>query len=665
MRLGLAVCSTAALLAAGCSTSSSIGGLTGPNVSGAPAFVGTDDRPAVVAATPPPPISGGTLIVTHDGAYAVAADPDRDRVSIVGLSDKALLHTVSLTAGDEPGRLAEDSSGLVHVALRRGGAVATIDPVAGTVVRRTSVCGAPRGIAFEAGTKLVHVACAGGELVSFPAAGGDVVRRVELGTDLRDVIVTTSGLVVSRFKSVSLLKLDGDGNVVQTISAQRIGRTLQKLRTIAEPTGGMRTESGPVTEGMDPAVAWRTVPGPDGTVLTLHQYGLAERIDIGHDGLGAAGGPIASQPYGAPPGAMGCGGLVSPAVSTLNTADELWMGAQIAEPVLTVDIAISADGNQVALAHAGTTDPASASFNGLPTDESPGLGRVTVTDKAAMVGGDPMTENCTTPATTINLPGQATAVAFNPRADGYTYGQAWLVAQTREPAQIVIIRNSSDQNPSVVDLGGTSVLDTGHELFHRDSGAGIACAQCHAEGGEDGRVWKFSPEGNRRTQALHVGISGTEPFHWDGDMANLPVLVDEVFVKRMGGPHQTPERLEALKGWLSSLTPPAPIRDASAPEAVRGKELFESANVGCIRCHSGDKHTNNDSVQVGTTDLGHLIQVPSLVGIGYRAPFLHNGCAATLRARFDPACGGGDSHGKTSQLSEAEIGDLVSYLETL
>jgi hypothetical protein len=68
---------------------------------------------------------------------------------------------------------------------------------------------------------------------------------------------------------------------------------------------------------------------------------------------------------------------------------------------------------------------------------------------------------------------------------------------------------------------------------------------------------------------------------------------------------------------------------------------------------------------VGTTEARQSLQVPSLRGVGYRAPFLHNGCAATLRARFDPACGGGDLHGKTSQLTDDQIGDLVSYLESL
>jgi hypothetical protein len=71
--------------------------------------------------------------------------------------------------------------------------------------------------------------------------------------------------------------------------------------------------------------------------------------------------------------------------------------------------------------------------------------------------------------------------------------------------------------------------------------------------------------------------------------------------------------------------------------------------------------TNNQSVDVGT---GGVFQVPSLVGVGWRAPFLHTGCAITLFDRFDPACGG-STHGDTRDLGKAQIADMVSYLETL
>jgi cytochrome c peroxidase len=98
-------------------------------------------------------------------------------------------------------------------------------------------------------------------------------------------------------------------------------------------------------------------------------------------------------------------------------------------------------------------------------------------------------------------------------------------------------------------------------------------------------------------------------------------------------------------------------------EAVaRGEALFNDEAVGCASCHGGPMFTNNKSVDVGT---GKAFQVPSLVGIASRAPFMHDGCAPTLQARFGGYCGGGDAHGKTSQLSQAEVADLVAYLETL
>jgi cytochrome c peroxidase len=109
-------------------------------------------------------------------------------------------------------------------------------------------------------------------------------------------------------------------------------------------------------------------------------------------------------------------------------------------------------------------------------------------------------------------------------------------------------------------------------------------------------------------------------------------------------------------------TPAAVPADDAA--ALRGKQLFESAEVGCNGCHNGDALTNNHNYDVGT-EPGHELQVPSLHGIGYRAPFIHTGCAPTLQDRFDPSCGGGDMHGHTSQLDDGQIGDLVAYLRSL
>jgi cytochrome c peroxidase len=82
---------------------------------------------------------------------------------------------------------------------------------------------------------------------------------------------------------------------------------------------------------------------------------------------------------------------------------------------------------------------------------------------------------------------------------------------------------------------------------------------------------------------------------------------------------------------------------------------------GCANCHSGPELTNNETRDVGT---GGAFQVPSLVGVSWRAPFLHNGCAKTLKDRFDGSCGG-DKHGDITGLTSAQISDLSAYLESL
>lgn len=145
-------------------------------------------------------------------------------------------------------------------------------------------------------------------------------------------------------------------------------------------------------------------------------------------------------------------------------------------------------------------------------------------------------------------------------------------------------------------------------------------------------------------------------------MKDLPMLVDNVFVQRMSGGEASDAETRALGSWLDRL--PAPRGVVADPDAAaRGEELFSSPELGCRSCHNGNQLTNTALVDVGT---GGTMKVPSLIGVGARAPYLHSGCAQTLSDRFTLAsCGGGDSHGHTSQLSPAELADLVAYLESL
>jgi mono/diheme cytochrome c family protein len=610
-----------------------------------------DERAAITAPVTPPPISGGTLSVLSDDSLAIVADPDRDRISIVDLKTLAVRSTIALQAGDEPGRSVEDGQKHVHVALRRGGAVLSLDPATGTVLSRRTVCKAPRGIAFESATGLLHVACSEGKLVSLLAQGGEPVRTLTLEPDLRDVLVRGNELWLTRFKSAEILRVSGVGALNAKIKIPRAQATL------SQPAGDNDLSEGQTLKDVtvEPGVAWRAVASPAGGLTVVHQDTVTDEIPISP--------PSASgSSYGGGSGPS-CDGIVKNVVTTV-AADGSQVSTKFVGAPLPVDVAVSPDQRWVAIAQAGTADfSAPRPFLKFPGEQGPTGTGPTVTGKAGFGFGQSVTILSTADMKTSpcafaqgglgNAP--ATAVAFT--------SSGILLVQLREPAQLLIQRMLPFGTTETVALEGESRADTGHDLFHRDAGGGIACASCHPEGGEDGHTWRFAGFGDRRTQALHVGLRDTAPFHWAGDLANVGELMSEVFVGRMGGVRETEARVSALSEWLFALPAPAPIRDATDEAAQRGQALFQSTEVGCTTCHSGPKLTDNRSVAVDSVATTKL-QVPSLIAVGYRAPFMHNGCAATLAARFDPACGG-DQHGNTAALSEAQRGDLVAYLESL
>ncbi|AKT36295.1 cytochrome-c peroxidase [Chondromyces crocatus] len=589
------------LLALGVVTSAALGcsgeGLTPPPTGSSVAMT----------ANPPPPISGGTLLVTADGRTAVAGDPDRHGIWLVDLEREAV-NFLPVGELEEPGRVVEGALGRAHVALRRGGAVLTLDLESRSIVDRRDVCVAPSGMAYDAASDTLHVACMGGELIAMPAAGGAATRKLRLDRDLRDVVVDGDRLLVTMFRSAETLVVDASGEVLER----------RQLPAFVSNGGSGLTYV--------PSVAWRMASVPGGGALVVHQR--------------AQSSPVVVNPgqfyYGNPD----CdGNIVHTTVSLLGSAqeagDEKLAAAAPAIPMvgLPVDVAVSRSGEAIAVVGAGND-------------------RLVITTRSTIVD-DSGWGSCMPGTLDEPMPGQPVAVAFKGEGEE-------LLVQLREPAGLVFWRGG---NQRTLSFPGASVRDTGHEMFHRPPAtfAAMSCASCHPQGHEDGHTWNFDPIGLRRTQALGGGILQTAPLHWDGDMEDLEHLMGEVLVGRMAGntPSMRQERLMAR--FLDSI-PAFPASPPEDPGAVlRGEALFKSEAVGCASCHSGSMLTNNRNESVGRDE---TLQVPTLIGLSGRAPFMHDGCAATLHDRFDPACGG-SQHGDVSRLTQDELDDLVVYLESL
>lgn len=632
-------------------------------VSAAPSTGPIDDRPVTLAPVTPPPIAGGTLFVTSDGALG-----ERDLVSAVDLETRALLWTAKLDPGDRPGRVAASSDGNLHVALRGAGDIATFDRD-GVLLQRTPVCSDPTGLAFSEARSALLVACREGLLVTVALADRAVVVRM-LEPDLRDVVVVqddatdppTESIYVTRWRSAEVLRLGEDLSSTARLvpSAARIFDTNRQLLHAPQTPVAAATNI-----DMDPSVGWRAAPTSDGFVF-LHQRGRRQSVAVADTHVGA---------YGSTESGVPCSPISGPAATFVGVEGVLTSSRQLSGR-LFVDVAASADG-LVAFAEAGSPDPdAPTSFIGPHSDASgPGdttserVNGVTVSRSgknvpvvslfrrsALEVTPTDAPSPCDSNAAVVTTPeyNQAVAVAFNP------IRPFQLVALLREPAQLLIAELDTGEQFEV-PLSDLSMRDTGHDLFHQSTSSGLACASCHPEGGEDGRVWLFNEVEQRRTQSLEVGLRGTGPFHWRGEFEGVDSLMAEVFFLRMGGVLQNEVRVNALAEFIFQLESPVPIRDATDPLVVEGKALFESEEVGCATCHAGTKFTDNRNYDVGT---GELLQVPSLVGVAYRAPLMHDGCAEDLWARFEPSCGG-DRHGSTSQLTVDQVNALVAYMESL
>src|SRR4029078_12312524 len=93
-----------------------------------------------------------------------------------------------------------------------------------------------------------------------------------------------------------------------------------------------------------------------------------------------------------------------------------------------------------------------------------------------------------------------------------------------------------------------------------------------------------------------------------------------------------PEQIDGLMTWIDTQPRVAHAAPADTAAVARGRALFKDASrAACAPCHAGAAFSNNQTVDVGT---GGAFQVPSLVGIGSRGPFMHNGCAKTLAGRL-------------------------------
>ncbi len=600
-------------LSLGCTTSMTIYDPPAPSTSTTgPALNGA----AVQAPTAPKPLVGGSvrIVVSKGAPYAIVSDADEDAIHVISLGDApSVVGTIQLGVGDEPNRIVADANGFAHVVLRGGGAIATIDPSSASLVMRRNVCPAPRGIDYDPASDNLYVACATGELVTLPS-NGPVSRTVQVARDLRDVIVTQGKLYATTFRAAELIQLDSNGAIV--------------ARATPDAPSGLAST-------MQSDVAWRTAAIPGGGTFMLHQLASLDALVI-----------VPAQTYYAE-----TGGLISASATSTN-------GQPAAQTAVdqAIDVTFDAQGDAEILSFVGYVESGTQGNNSTtyPTAIAP--------------------ESSLSPYDATF--GTYEYVAID---DGARLGLEIAVIQRRAPSPTLEIYTNGISASAAFEVplpqpSGKSHLDTGFDLFNLPTTVGTACMNCHPEGSEDGHTWKFSESDSsgtvttttiRRTQSLR-GLATTAPYHWDGGLRDMQAVCDEVFTHRMGGGTVSTQQAAILTHWLTAVPRVALRADLDASIVAKGQAVFQSS--GCPTCHGAGTGTLFSNQDVGKTDsLGQTapLQVPSLYDVADRAPYMHDGCAASLMDRLtNPSCAG-TNHGNTASLSDADRTNLETFLESL
>jgi mono/diheme cytochrome c family protein len=245
-----------------------------------------------------------------------------------------------------------------------------------------------------------------------------------------------------------------------------------------------------------------------------------------------------------------------------------------------------------------------------------------------------------------------------------------------------IVREMTDAsgNPSRLQIATDppsipGVVIAGRKLFFdatdgrmNNPATGVSCASCHTEGREDGHVW-FFPDGKRQTPSLAGRMMlQTAPFHWTGQFADFASFLDHTVQARMGGSGLGDAERAQVAAFIDGLqAPDNPMRLQTMTAAQqRGAQVFQAA--GCAGCHSGPAMTNNGFANVQTATSTDVVpngfNVPSLLGLGRTAPYLHDGTALTLKDRLNASLGT-NNHGDLTSVTASQVDDLVAYLQSL
>jgi YVTN family beta-propeller protein len=653
---------------------------------------------AVLTGCPQPgtgaaPRSSGSLALSQDDALLYAADTDN---GIVGVIDTASQQKIAqVEVGRAPTRVLVGPDDTIYVSNRGGRSVSVIRRGEWKVAQTLDVGVEPSGMALTPDGKTLLVVSATsrtmvetGTLTAFDTATLAARWELNVGSEPRGVAVIGAGdrAVVSLLKGDPSTGSPGSQVVEVDLKNARVVQRDLGLYAAANASRSSSSFSG-LTSTFRPSAMNDLVVTPDGNRVFAPLV-WAREDSIGRRPSSAGGYYSAGGPCNV--GAVATAGIVTVDTSSTPTpqVDDLtacFSSGRVDEnqdfPVSTLAPRSPTSSTAIQGPTVGVVDP-TGNWLFVVNRESQ---NVAIVPTSRRTGDDlDFNRSGTSVRSLVRVGAGADGIALSrDGARAYVYSQFdhrvdVLSAQGRGASAEVVRQGASivvaqDTLPAPLAQGRRLFFDA---LDTRMSSAqtNVACSTCHLDGREDGHVWQF-PDGPRQTPALAGRrLLATAPYHWSGEFSSLDEFNVHTITERMGGAGLSREAADRLDAFIDALPfGDNPMTTAMPSEvAQRGRAAFEKA--GCAGCHAGALFTNNRNADVGTLalaganpDNGPVVtdgfNVPSLLGVGRTAPYLHDGTQGTLEERIfnNP----GDLHGVTSVLSAQEKSELVQYLKSL
>ncbi len=659
--------------------------------------------------------ANGSIAVTKDDALLYAADADRDSVFVVDATTDSRLAEIKV--GRQPEKVLVTNDDVIYVTNRLDRSISVIRRGDTVEASRIAVGVEPVSMAITSDGKTLYVVNAAsldeteyGTLMAVDTKSQQVLWELPVGHEPRGLALTANGTkaVISLYKDGDVVTVDLTKRSVVSANSGLYAQLNRSALGLVD-TGGT---SGDVVP-REPALGAQTahavgmealLPSLDGlqvygTSLLSSDQTLQTRSPTEIDPLSSDKGTVGlngSPQSGYSGGNCGAAAVASPALLTFDDqgqpqVDDVTQcfGASNSDRppmMLTSNIpGMPVQGpSAIALDPTGTflfiANRESNNVAIIPTTVRTSLPGSSTVAVDAKFGGFDTSSVVGTVQQLINVGASPTGVAVS--HDGK---RAWAFNAFDHSISRLEAVNGTVSNVATTQLGD-DVLPTdvvvGRKLFFsavdarmNNPGTGISCGTCHLEGREDGHVWN-TMEGPRQTPSLAGRMTEkTAPFHWNGEFPDLMAFMSHTVTRRMGGAGVTPVMEKQVAAFIGSI--PAPdnaLKDRTSADTVtRGRQVFDKAE--CATCHTGETMTDNKFAFVGTmVSTGTVVDrpefnakglnTPSLLGLGRSAPYLHDGSAVTLRARIMQNKAG-NQHGKTADLSDSEVSDLVAYLKTL